>query len=100
MGVKPLAFHPEAVVEVDDAVVWYLEGSLRAAEAFVDEPEHGVLAVQEAPKRWPFFEGNFRRYLLRRFPFYIVYREKEESIDVVAVAHGRRRPGYWRARTT
>jgi hypothetical protein len=31
--------------------------------------------------------------------YLIVYRDKAESIEIVAVAHGRRRPGYWRPRT-
>lgn len=99
MGVKPLEYHSEVAEEVDAALVWYLQRSVRAAEAFVDELERGVAAIQEAPHRWPVFEGTFRRFLLRRFPFYIVYRETDESIEIVAVAHGRRRPGYWRART-
>jgi hypothetical protein len=36
--------------------------------------------------------------VLRRFPYLIVFREGMEGIEIVAVAHGRRRPGYWRDR--
>jgi toxin ParE1/3/4 len=39
-----------------------------------------------------------RKYLLRRFPYAVIYRVTDEAIEVVAVAHGRRRPGYWKTR--
>ena len=35
---------------------------------------------------------------MRRFPYLIVYRTTSTAIQVVAVAHGRRRPGYWKTR--
>jgi hypothetical protein len=36
--------------------------------------------------------------VLRKFPYLIVYRQAEEGIEIVALVHGRRRPGYWRER--
>jgi len=39
-----------------------------------------------------------RRYAFPRYPFSLVYILRGEDIEIVAVAHGRRRPGYWRAR--
>lgn len=55
-------------------------------------------AVAEAPGRWPqYFEGS-RRYVLRRFPFAVVYREFKGTLQIVAGAHGRRRPDCWRTR--
>jgi toxin ParE1/3/4 len=42
--------------------------------------------------------ADSRRYLLHRFPFQIVYRARGETIEVVAVAHLKRRPGYWKSR--
>jgi len=35
---------------------------------------------------------------LRRFPFLIVYREVSDVIEIVALAHGRRKPFYWKQR--
>jgi hypothetical protein len=40
-----------------------------------------------------------RRYLLKRYPYAVIYRELDDLIWVVAVAHGKRRPGYWKSRT-
>lgn len=47
--------------------------------------------------RWPVKSG-VRRYVLRRFPFLIVYRVLESQVEVIAVTHARRRPGYWKSR--
>jgi hypothetical protein len=37
-----------------------------------------------------------RRFILRRCPFMVIFRTMNDSILIVAVAHGKRRPGYWR----
>ena len=47
---------------------------------------------------WPVIEAELRRRLVRRFPFGILYRIEPEEIVIVAVAHLRRKPGYWRER--
>lgn len=39
-----------------------------------------------------------RRYVFPRFPFSLVYRLRDHEVEVVAVAHGKRRPGYWQPR--
>ena len=47
------------------------------------------------PASGPLFEVGTRRYVLQRFPYSIIYREAEAGIDVVAIAHHKRRPRYW-----
>jgi plasmid stabilization system protein ParE len=100
MSGRPVEFHPEALAEAEAAVAWYRERSFRAAEAFADDLAKAVATISEAPQRWPIFEAGCRRFPLRRFPYLVIYREKPLSIEVLAVAHGRRRPGYWRTRST
>jgi len=41
------------------------------------------------------FEGDSRRILLSRFPFSIIYRVTGHIVEIVAVMHHRRDPGYW-----
>jgi plasmid stabilization system protein ParE len=80
-------------------VDWYLERSLEASESFLREFERGLSLIRETPRLWPRFEAGTRRYVLRRFPYSIIYRERgEDLIEVIAVAHDKRRPGYWRGR--
>ncbi|MBI4164482.1 MAG: type II toxin-antitoxin system RelE/ParE family toxin [Acidobacteria bacterium] len=100
MSGKPVEFHPEALAEAEAALAWYQERSLRAAEVFVRELEKGIDALSDAPHRWPQYEHGCRRYPLLRMPYLLIYRETAASIQVLAVAHGRRRPGYWRVRAT
>jgi plasmid stabilization system protein ParE len=91
-------FHPEATAEAAAAAGWYADQSPRAADAFVRELDDAVAAVTEAPEAWPPYLHATRRFLLRRFPFMLVYRVEAERTLVVAVAHAHRRPGYWRTR--
>jgi len=39
-----------------------------------------------------------RRYVFPRFPFSLIYPRRNDEVEVIAVAHGKRRPGYWRSR--
>ncbi len=94
----PLLLHPDAVEEAQAAWQWYLERSQSAADSFLAEIDHGIEAISKAPERWPLFVHGTRRYLFRRLPFQIVYRVANYRIEVVAIAHGRRRPGYWKTR--
>jgi plasmid stabilization system protein ParE len=89
---------PEALREINDAFDWYLERSVRAAERFVAEVTSAFALIATSPAIWPTFEAGTRRYLLRKFPYSIIYREIEGRIEVIAVAHHKRRPKYWRAR--
>jgi plasmid stabilization system protein ParE len=98
MSDKPLKFHTDALAELKSAISWYLERNEIAAYKFVDEIDNGIESIRSAPKRWPILELNARKFLLKRFPFAIIYRERPTEIQVIAVGHGHRRPGYWRAR--
>jgi plasmid stabilization system protein ParE len=98
MSDKPLKFHTDALAELKSAISWYLERNEIAAYKFVDEIDNGIESIRSALKRWPILELNARKFLLKRFPFAIIYRERPTEIQVIAVAHGHRRPGYWRAR--
>ena len=69
-----------------------------AAAAFLGELDHAVEQVSEAPERWPRYGYAARRYVFPRFPFSLIYCVTDEEIEIVAVAHGKRRPGYWRSR--
>jgi plasmid stabilization system protein ParE len=98
MAGKPISLHPEAVDEAEAALTWYRQRSPRAAARFLREIEVALEAIAKSPERWPAFGHETRRCLLRRFPFLIVYRELPNVIQVLAIAHGRRRPGYWKHR--
>jgi toxin ParE1/3/4 len=95
MAKLPIKFHPDARHEADAAFDWYCKRSLRAAEAFLRALEQAGSAIQDSPAVWAEYSYGTRRYLLKRFPFVVVFRAKDERIEIIAVAHGRRKPGYW-----
>ncbi|HXE53440.1 MAG TPA: type II toxin-antitoxin system RelE/ParE family toxin [Tepidisphaeraceae bacterium] len=95
---RPIGFHPAALAEAVAAAAWYRERSVKAAAAFEAEIAHAMERIAAAPDRYPPYVDESRRILLRRFPFAIIYRLNADRIEIVAVAHGRRRPGYWRNR--
>jgi plasmid stabilization system protein ParE len=98
MTSRAVEFHEEASLESAAATEWYLERSEMAASRFVTELKRAIALIAEAPQRWPTGVHGTRKFLLKRFPFSVVYREFPSKIQVVAVAHGHRRPGYWKNR--
>ncbi|SRR5712691_8652894 len=95
MAPRNVRFHPQAEQEAQRASRWYVERSPTAAQAFLADLDHAILRVTEAPARWPLYQGAARRYIFQQFPFSVIYRVTDDAIDVVAVAHHRRKPGYW-----
>jgi toxin ParE1/3/4 len=98
MSPQPIDVHPEAVAEAQAAVQWYREKSPSAADAFLAELDRAVERIAENPGMYPHYVRGTRRYLLQRFPFYLVYHQVAGKLQIVAIAHGRRKPGYWKKR--
>jgi plasmid stabilization system protein ParE len=99
MASKPVRFQPDADQEYLAALRWYRDRSPVAASDFERAVTNAVKTISLAPQRWPSYFERFRRYKLRQFPFSVVYEELLSEIVVYAIAHGRRRPGYWKGRT-
>lgn len=66
--------------------------------SFQEEREDAGRAIKKSPERWAIYLFETRRYLLKHFPFVIVYRIATDRIEIVAIAHGKRKPGFWRKR--
>ena len=94
----PVGFHPAALEESTAAERWYRERSETAAAAFGAELDRAVEQIGDAPERWPRHGHGTRRFVLRRFPFSVIYRVGSAETEIIAVAHGRRRPDYWKGR--
>ena len=92
---RQVVLHLAAAEEIDEALAWYAERSDIAARAFVHELSAMVRLAVSSPETWPVHVGSTRRIVFPRFPFDLVFRLKDEEIEVVAVAHHRRRPYYW-----
>ena len=90
--------HPAALEEAETATAWYRQRSSRAAEMFLDELDCAIERIGQHTEQYSSYEFGTRRIVLRRFPYLVVFRQTSSGIEIIAVAHGRRRPGYWRDR--
>jgi len=95
---ESLRIHPAALEEAAAATNWYAQRSRRAAERFLDELDRAIDQIAQNPAQCASYEFGTRRMVLRRFPFVIVFREASDGVEIIAVAHARRQPGYWRDR--
>ncbi len=99
-----LRFLPAALTELIEASTHYEREREGLGARFLEAFDRALATIAAAPDRWPPAPGVFqrrgvRRYLLRSFPFAVIYRiVGGEALEVVAVAHQRRRPGYWTTR--
>ena len=88
--------------EADDDVVahyhWYESREPGLGEDFLRCVEACVLGIQRHPRLYPVVIDDFRRALVRRFPFEIFYEPTEDSIVVYSVFHSSQDPQKWQAR--
>ena len=94
-----IIFHPDIENEVKASYEWYQNQATGLGEDFLTELETAYQAIVELPNTWPKFQKGFRRFLLSKFPFSVIYRFNRETVYVVAVMHNSRKPGYWSERT-
>lgn len=90
-----------AAAEADylEAILWHVERSRRAAEGFEAEFARALADISASPHRFASCGDNrHRRFLLRRYPYQVVYRVEEEQPVIIAIAHAKRKPRYWRER--
>ena len=93
-----LRVHPLAENEIGQAARFY-EGRVPGlGKDFIAEVAHCFGRMQDFPQLGSADPEGFRRTFLRRFPYAVVYELVPLGILVLAVAHQRRRPGYWRGR--
>lgn len=100
---KQLRIHEAAAEELEAAEDWYNHERPGLGFELHDEVDYFLRRVLDGSSPGgavPYYEGSrrVRRVLMDRFPFSIVFLEHEEMVFVVAFAHHRRRPGYWRGR--
>ena len=88
----------EAVKEVDAASSFYQEKQPGLEQRFLEVLEDALRRIQRRPKMYQTIEGEIRKCKLPRFPYGIIFRMKPEHIEIIAVMHLRRQPGYWRTR--
>jgi plasmid stabilization system protein ParE len=91
-------FHPEAELELYEAARRYESEVTGLGRRFGDEVERVVNLLLENPEMGVCVDEDLRHFVLRKFPFSVVYAAAGDLVYIVAVAHGSREPDYWRLR--
>jgi plasmid stabilization system protein ParE len=95
---KPLKYDPAARKDIKAAHAWYSRQSAQASDDFYEELLPAIERVHRKPRQHTPYLYGAMRFVLNQFPFSIVYRELLQEIQIIAVAHAKRRPGYWASR--
>ncbi len=95
---KRVVRHPLADAETEEAAEHYRADSEEAARRFIVELRRTTERIRLNPSLYPTIMADARRAVLRDFPYSVIYRETLYEIQILAIAHGKRRPGYWRNR--
>ena len=95
---KPWFFEEGAEADFAEALDFYREESDALAGRLYDEIHRLVSDVCAAPRLYRIVASPVRRHLSEVFPYAVLYVEKPDLIVILAVAHFKRRPGYWRDR--
>ena len=97
---KRATFHAEADAEVIEAARYYEAKAPGLGLSFLVDVEDAVAQVRARPGAFQLIAAEVRHKLLRRFPYSVMYAVEPDRVRVLAVAHHRRRPGYWLHRLT
>lgn len=92
------AFHPAASEELLETASYYEDQIPGLGERFIVEVERVVGVLSDQPEIGQRVGEICRRILLVRFPFSLIYSIEPDHLWIMAVAHHRRRPGYWKER--
>jgi hypothetical protein len=92
------SFHGDAARELEEAAVFYESRVAGLGRSFLEEVERTLSLIERYPDAGAAFSRNLRRVRLDRFPYSIIYRRSADVLVIIALAHHRRRPGYWRGR--
>lgn len=89
---------PLAREELNEAASFYEARVPGLGAAFLDDVDRSIEMMCGNPQIGATAGRTFRKLFVRRFPYSIIYALRDEELVIVAIAHQRKRPGYWRRR--
>ncbi len=96
---KPSIFHDDAQAEFDAAIGYYEEREIGLGLRFHAAIERAIQIIERHPRIGsPYKTTQLRRYVVAKFPYLIFYLELGDVVWIVAIAHSKRKPNYWKER--
>ena len=94
---RTIVLAPAAEDDIQKAFLWYAERNRLAAEAFRADVFKAVEHIANSCLHLAGDETGMHKRVMKRFPFSLFYELGSDTVTVLAVAHHRRRPGYWKS---
>lgn len=91
-------FHPDAEEEFTQVVEHYEQCKAGLGIDFAEEVYATISRIMQYPDAWSLLSKKFRRCLVSRFPFGVIYQIKSRNLRIIAIAHLNRQPDYWKQR--
>lgn len=88
-------FHPEADIELHEALEWYAQQKLGLDTEFMRCIDEAISRIQRNPEMFPIALRNVRKAMVKRFPYTIYYEIGDEEIMILAIFHAKRDPKHW-----
>jgi toxin ParE1/3/4 len=95
---KSVGFHPEAKAELRESVRYYEAQQAGLGKHFLAAVRAAKERIESYPLMYRMLEKDIRQCRVLRFPYGLIYRPRETEIQIVAVMHLHRKPGYWKNR--
>ena len=95
---RNISIHEAAENELNDAADFYDLESPGLGETFISEINKDIDLIAQFPEASPLIRGRIRSKILIKFPYALIYSLRATEIRILAVAHLKRRPVYWRGR--
>jgi plasmid stabilization system protein ParE len=95
---RPVVLTAEAEADLDEAAQWYEQRSPGLGADLVARVRDTLARVGNNPELYPEVHGGIRRAPVRRFPYGVFYRQRNDRVAVIAVFHDRRDPSIWQSR--
>src|SRR2546426_179240 len=92
---KPVVRLLAVVIEMEQAAAWYERRERGLGESFEDAVTEVEAFIARNPQLGTPYRRGTRKWVVPVFPYSVIYREEADRIMVFAVAHAKRRPGYW-----
>ncbi len=93
-------FHPGAESELLEAADFIKSDDSKEGGLFNQSFEHALDWTRSQPLIFRCFEDDFRKTRIGKFRYSLVFRVRGDEIQILAVAHMSRRPGYWKKRAS
>lgn len=92
---KNLRLYDDAQSELEKIFFHYADENADIAAAFYQAVVDGFSRILQHPKIAHQVGQRHRKLVLKKYPYNIIYREAEDTVFIVAIAHHKRNPNYW-----